>query len=125
MSIPKIAAGFAFSILSVLLLLTAVLENPEKELFTKTIESIMVEEELSSIQEVLDSFPDLKVIDAQIRQLTFLNNRIRSTTAGPAPNLSQEDNLQVQEYSHKARQLRSDIKTELSRINAARTKDQP
>ncbi len=85
----------------------------------------MIEEELSSFQEVLDSFPDLKVIDAQIRQLTFLNNRIRSSIAGPAPNLSQEENLQVQEYSHKARQLRSNIKAELARINAARTKDQP
>lgn len=125
MNVIKIAAGFVCSLIIVLSVLIVFVENAEKELYEKTVESIMIHEKWSSSQEVLDSFPELRDIQSKMERIAFLNRNIHSLTGGPAPNVSREESLQIRGYTHEIRQHQRSIKQELSQLIAIYKKDQP
>ena len=117
--------GVVCSLLVVLLMLTVFIKNPEEALFEKTIDRLMKQEETSSFKDVLECFPELRVIQSQMEKLTELNNRIIQLTQGPAPNVSREESLLVQEYSFEAQQLRTSIKEELNLLSHRHFGKQP
>ncbi len=125
MDVIKVAKGFACGFLIVLFILIAFIENPEKELYEKAVESIMIHEGLSSYQEVLDSFPDLKNIKSKMKRITYLSSSIHGLTGGPAPNVSREESLQIQEYGHEVRLLRSSVKEKLTQLIATYAENEP
>lgn len=117
MDLIKFSVGCACGFLMILITLIIVLENPDKKRYEQTIESLMSREGLSSVQEVLDSFPELKNIKYKLERIAFLKSSLSSSTGGPAPNLSKAESLEVQAYRQEIRQLRNHIKQELSQLN--------
>ena len=118
MDAVKAATGFACGFLIILFILIVFIENPEKELYEAVVESIMIHEGLSSFQEVIDSFPELINIKSKMNRITYLKSRIHSITGGSAPNVSREESLQIQDYTHEIHQLRRSVKEELTQLIA-------
>lgn len=125
MNIIKVVAISACGLLIVLFTLITSIENPEKKLFEETVESIMINEGLSSYQEVLDASPELKDIKSKMQRVSYLNNCINRIPRGPAPNVSREKSIQIQDYTHEIRQLRRNINEELTQLLAIYVENQP
>ncbi len=118
MNVIKTTTGLACTFVIVLFALIFSTENPEKKLFEKTVQSIMIHEGMSSHQELLDAFPELKDIKSKMKRIDSLNSSIHSMTGGPAPNVSKEESLQLQSHTQEIQQIRKSIKEELSQFSS-------
>lgn len=125
MNVIKIAAGFACALIVVLFSLLIIIENPEKDLFDKTVESLMVQKGLASSQEVLDAFPELAEVNTKVKRIAYLKSSMHSITGGPAPDVSAEDAVYVQACADEIRQLQINIKEDLSQIMVTYASNQP
>ena len=118
-------AGVTCGILILLFILIVFVENPEKALYEKTVETLMTYNGLSSVQEVMEQFPELQDIQAKIKQIAYLKGNLQSRTGGPAPNLSKEGSLQIQIHAQEIHQLRRNVKEELTQLLADHAAGQP
>ncbi len=116
MKVIKVAAGFACGLIILLFTLIVFIENPEKERYEKVVESIMIHQGLSSLQEVLDAFPELKVIRSKMNRIAYLKSHIYEITGAPAPNISREESLQIQDYNHEIYQLQRSVHEKLTQL---------
>jgi hypothetical protein len=116
MKVIKIAATFASCFLIALFIMIITVENPEVALYNETVEILMNQENLETVDEVLHHFPALKDIESMMNRISYLKSSIHSITGGPAPNVSKEDGLYVQRCAHEIRQLQRNIKEELSQL---------
>lgn len=109
MKVIKVAAVIACSFLVTLCTLIFLIENPEKKRFEQTVESLMIHEGLSSEQEVFDAFPALKDIQSKMDRIAHLNRDIQSLTGGPAPYVTPEKRLQIQDFILEIQQLKNNV----------------
>jgi len=123
MNVFKAVAGVSLSIIITLLILTTLIKNPEKVLYEKTIEVLMVHKGLATSREVMSCYPEVRDIESKRKRIAFLNRSIRNATEGPSPNISREKSLQIQELYQEIRQLRSSVKKELTQLIAIHTKN--
>jgi len=125
MNVLKIITGIACGFLIVLMSLFVFLENPEKKLYEETVESIMKQEDLSSFQEVLDSFPEVKNIKLKIERIGYLKSSIHNITGGPAPNVSKEESLYIQDCTQEIRILQNSVQENLTQVLTTYAKSYP
>ena len=125
MRVITIAASIACGLTILLSTLNFTIESTAQERYEKVVKSLMLHEGLSSFQEVLDAFPELKDIKSKMSRISYLSNSIHRITEGPAPNVSKTASLQVQTYSHEIRQLRESTQADLSQLAAIYQEDQP
>ncbi len=112
----KVIAGFACSILIILFLLIAFTENPEKALYEQTIKTLMLHKDVGSFQEVVEYYPELEDIHSKMKRIAYLNNHIQHITTGPAPIISKEESIRVQNFRLEVRQLQINVKEALTRL---------
>lgn len=121
----KVATGISGSILILLIAVLAFTKNPEKQLYDKTVESLMAQQGMSTQQEVMHRFPELYVVKSKMERIGHLNRTIHSLTSGPSPNVSEGDDLRIQEYSEEIKRLQNSVKRELKQLIATQVAYQP
>ncbi|MBX2827504.1 MAG: hypothetical protein KTR22_05045 [Flavobacteriaceae bacterium] len=119
----KIIVGIAIGIISVIVFLFAFLKNPEEVRFHETLELIMKQENLSSREEVMYSFPQLETVAIQLDRIGQLQSNIQRISGGPAPNMSQDELLEMQASTHEIHRLRKSINQELEQFKSNYRKD--
>lgn len=112
----KVIAGLACSILIVLFLLIACTKNPEKALYEQTIKTLMIHQRVGSFQEVVEYYPELRDVQTKMERIAFLNNYIHHITTGPAPIVSREESIRIQDFNQEVRQLRVNVKATLTQL---------
>ena len=119
MDAVKVSIGLALSSFFVLFGLIIFIGNPEQEDYENTVESLMIRDGLSSVQEVWDSFPELVAIKSNMERIAFLKRNINALTGGPAPNVSTEEMLLIDAYQNEIVQLQKKVNDELTKLKAA------
>lgn len=120
----KVAVGTACSILVVLVLLLVFLKNPERALYDRTMETLMIQEGFSSQEELQKRFPKLRDIDLKMKRIASLNANIRCLTGGPAPNISEKERQQLSQFREEIKLLERSIKEELTLMAEPYNEDQ-
>ena len=118
MDVIKVTAGLAVGFLIALLGLIVFMENPMQEDYKEAVESIMINEGLSSVQEVLDAFPDVEDIKSNMDRIACLKRDIHALTAGPAPNVSTEEMLLIDAYKNEIVLLQKSVNEKLTRLKS-------
>ena len=118
MKFVTIAFLSASSLLIVLCSLLFTLQNPEQALYDKTVKELMIREKLNTPEAVLNAFPALKAIQHKMEKTKHLRTMVNSKTQGPAPAISEDENLYLQKQMEKIRQLRKEINEDLKRLVA-------
>lgn len=121
----KVTVGLACSLLLVLLLALVFVKNPEKGLYGKTLETLMIQEGLTSLQEVMAHFPILKEVKTNMQRIEHLQKSIQSHTGGPAPQLSRADRQHLQACRQEVQQLRTTIESTLRELLVQSAAKQP
>lgn len=116
MNYLKFILGFFLSLLVSLIMMVSLFKEKEESLFKSTVQLLMIEENLSSYEEVKEYFPELKIIESKIEEIQYIERNIHSLVAGPAPRVSKEDNIRLQEYIYKIANLRTTVKAELLQL---------
>ena len=109
-----LAAGLACGILLLLFFLVNKVEKPELLQYEKTIDKLMIQEGMSSREEVVTRFPELGVIQSKIERIQDLSQMIQRMTEGPAPEISVEQGHQLQAYIKERQQLQRWVKKGLA-----------
>ncbi len=125
MDIIKVVVGIASFIFTCLLILTFSIKTPEEVKYLETMEALMLDEGLSTSQEVVEQFPQLAVVQSNRKRIAFLKKKIQSLIGGPAPNPSNRERLQIQEYRQEIHQLKEEITRDLSLFASACINRQP
>lgn len=116
MSNIKIVALFACSFLIGLFFLVSTLENPEIKQYDEVVEMLMTQKSMSSVQEVLDAFPELNAIKSKIDRIASLKSSVNRMTAGPSPNMSSEESVQLRHYTQEIKTLQNQVQSELAQL---------
>ena len=87
-------------------------------MYDETVKKLMIRENLSTPEEVLNAFPKLKIIKHKMEKAKHLNTMVVSKTQSPAPATSEKESLHIQEQMKKIRQLRKEIKDDLKGLVA-------
>ena len=109
----KMVGLLAGLFLSVGILLVAILPNQEKANFNYTIEMLLQSEDFSSQEEVLESYPELALIQQQMDSLHSLEHRLRIQTQSPVPFSSQKEEEALLAQMRKCSQVRLSIDSSL------------
>ncbi len=118
MDAMKVTKGLAIGFLLVLLGLIVFIENPEQKRYENAVASLMIHEGLSSSQEVLEAYPELQDIKLKMDSIDRLQRDIHALTAGPAPNVSNEERLQIIDCNNKIVQLQKSVQEKLTQLQA-------
>ena len=119
MDATKVTLGLALSFLLVLLGIIVFSKNPEEEQYDNAIESMMNHHGLSSEEDVLAVCPELQEIRSELERIACLKKDIHALTAGPAPDVSEEDRLLLDTYKIEIAQLQKKVNQELNELKAA------
>jgi len=114
MKVVKIATGIGRGLVVLLCILAFVLETPEHSQYEKTVEILMEQEGVSSIQEIEARFPVLADIQFCMNRIEHLTHIVQSKTRSLAPSVTEEETAQLEYYMHKIHQLQEEVRTGLS-----------
>ena len=99
-------------------------QNPDTRLFRRTLNTLILREEVASSHEVLISYPELQEIKMELG-ISYLKLQINEITGGPAPIVSEASAFQLQEYEREIKQLRKRVNKDLSKFITAQEIDIP
>jgi len=116
MKIIKIAAWFASSLIIVLFALILSVENPEIDIYEKSIKTLMQQEAMDSKHEIERCFPTLIDIRANMKQVAELNYIIANKSRNPASIITEIEMLQLIKYRMRVNQLRNKIRISLLQL---------
>ena len=125
MNSVKIIIALASCILISLLAIFLFSKNKEKEMFHQAVEMVMAREGLAKVEEVGEYCPELKNIKQKMDRVGRLNSNIHSLTAGPAPNVSENQRDEIFAMANEIKALRKEIQTELTALMDTYNRSQP
>ena len=125
MNSAKISIALASSVLIVLLGLLLFTKNSEKDLYDQTVEMVMAHEGLTKTDELGKFCPELKDVKRKMDQIGRLNSDIHSLTAGPAPNVSENQNEAILAMTKEIEILRKDVRIELTELIKTYSEGEP
>ena len=114
MKVVKIAVGIARGLTILLCVLAFTLQSPEQSQYDKTVEMLMEQEGISSVQELEARFPVLASIQFCMHRIDHLTQLIQTKTRSLAPSVTEEETAQLEYYMRKIHQLQQEVSTELS-----------
>lgn len=79
----------------------------------------MTNEGVFSSEEVLNTFPELMEIKLKMNRISSLQKRIHSITAGPAPNVTIEEEFLLNECNSEISRLKRSVKEQLVQLIAS------
>ncbi len=120
----KVAVILGSSILILLFALLVFTKKPEKELYDRTVEMVMAHGGLTSAEEAMDYCPELKNVQRKMDRIQRLNSDIHGLTAGPAPNVSEDQSIEILATKDEIRVLRREVKKELTDLMEAYMRSQ-
>jgi len=121
----KAVAVFACSFLVLLFTLITKVENTEIVLYKKTVKILMQEADVTSEQELKDSYPTLHEIQSNMNQIEHLNQMVLDKIKSPAPIVTEEESLQLEKHRQRISQLQKEVRTNLSQLLNESIENQP
>nr|WP_298995983.1 hypothetical protein [uncultured Allomuricauda sp.] len=125
MNSVKITIALASSVLIFLLGLLLFIKNSEKDLYDQTVEMVMAHQGLTTTDELGKFCPELNDIKRKMDQIGRLNSNIHSLTAGPAPNISENQSEAIFAMTDEIETLRKDVRIELTKLMNTYSEGQP
>ena len=119
----KVAAAIACCLVTAIVVLVALFENPERTLYDQTVKTMMIQEGLSSETQVLEHWPELRQVSEKMEKIGQLNSEIHSLTAGPSPMLSVEEIQLLETYRSEIRTLQRSVNDQLVLLLTPYSKD--
>ncbi|MEM1216074.1 MAG: hypothetical protein AAGJ82_10335 [Bacteroidota bacterium] len=116
MDIIKIALGITSSIFILLLGTMIFIQDTSTTLYEQTIETLKRQENLPTTQAVLDRYPELVQVKAQVDRIHYLSGNIQRMTEGPAPNIDADDSQLIRRYRSEVQYLQSIVQERLTRL---------
>lgn len=118
MNISKIVLGLLLSFLIIVLSLVLCLKDKDKSTYQEAVNFLMIQEGLSSPEETVNYFPELRDIKSKIDRIDYLSRTIHRFTEGPAPEVSINEQRLAKEYYFEIKHLRKSVTAGLSRMLA-------
>ena len=119
----KVAAAISCCLITAIVVFVLLFENPQHALYKKTINTMMIQEGLSSEEQVLEHWPELKEVGKMMEKIGQLNSDIHSLTAGPSPMLSGEEQQLVEQYRMEIRTLQRSVNDQLALLLTSHTEE--
>lgn len=115
----KYIVEFLFTVLLLgLTLLALFAKSPEETRFEDVIEQLLHYEHVSSVEELRAIYPQLGLVESNLNRMGYLYRDINSLTAGPAPNPSASQHLELIKNQEEIRLLKSEVELQLQELLA-------